>query len=112
MTEREAYQAIRRPLVFGDERQIQAVRLLDSIATCVEQLKENPECENCDGIGNYFQPCSECSGQGCDECTDGEILEDCPICNGLGIFVLDWPDFPIEIIEQAKIRISKGAALR
>lgn len=105
MTETEAKRELRRHLVFADERQIQAIRLLDSIAACVDAIKENPECENCEGLGEFYQPCGDCNGQGCDGCTDGEILDDCLICNGLGFFIVDWPDFAVGIIRSAKNRI-------
>ena len=89
MTESDAKRELKRKLVFGDERQIKALRLLDNIAACVEQMRDNPECEYCGGTGvNCFLP---------------EVS--CPTCYGLGIFIDDWPDFSEEVLRAAKRRI-------
>jgi len=118
MTEAQAKKELRRRLTFGDERQILAVRFLDSLADCIEHLKENPECENCDSLGEYYQDCPSCEGAGCDECDDGEVLEECAICGGTGILVVnEIPHYSLDVLEAARARlvrehtkVSRGAA--
>ena len=51
-------------------------------------------CENCDRTGRWLNPyslqyvtCMQCNGDGryypdCKECTDGTVVEECPVCKG------------------------------
>jgi RecJ-like exonuclease len=107
MNEAEAKRALRRPLKFGDDEQIRAIRFLGAVDTAVEQIKESPECEECQGDGRALQHelgCEDCGGSGCSEC---EYVDDCTSCNGLGYFVIDWPACKNEIMEVAIRRIKK-----
>lgn len=105
MTEQDAREELRRPLTFGDEAQIRAVRFLDKVQEAVETIKESPECEECQGFGEIEEECSECFGEGCDECRDGCNLETCMTCNGLGYFVVDWPACKDDVMKAAIKRI-------
>jgi hypothetical protein len=108
VNEAEALAALRRPLVFGDDQQIRAIRFLDAVAAAVEQIREQPVCESCEGRGEFEQECSFCSGAGCDECDDeGRVAVECMGCNELGYFVADWPACKDDVMSAAIARIKQ-----
>ena len=100
----EAQKAIKSPLIFGNEHQIQAIRFLDAVQEIVEAIKESPECENCQGNGQVEEPCDFCAfGDECDECDGkGAVVNECSDCGGLGYFVTDWPSHKEEILNAAR----------
>jgi hypothetical protein len=111
LNEQEALAALRRPLVFGDDQQIRAIRFLDAIAAAVETIREAPICEGCEGRGEFEEECGACKGEGCDECDEGRVIVDCMGCNELGYFVIDWPACKDEVMEAAISRIKKERLL-
>ena len=112
MNEQLARSALRRPLTFGDDEQIRAIRFLDAVAEAVEAIKASPECEECGGRGEVEEPCELCAaGEGCDECDDGFNTETCLTCCGLGYFVIDWPACKDDVMEAAMSRIEKERLL-
>jgi hypothetical protein len=111
MTEKEAQRELRRKLVFGDDRQIRAIKFLDSLSSCIEEIKTNPDCDECQGLGQFYQDCSQCSGSGCVECADGETLDACPTCDGSGVLVTDVLNYPDDIIILAFEKIKSEKVL-
>lgn len=102
----EAREALKRPLVFGDDQQIRAIRFLDAVAAAVTQIRESPVCESCDGHGQFETGCVLCETKGrdddCDECDgDGRIVVDCEACGQLGYFVTDWPACKNDVMKAA-----------
>lgn len=96
----EAREVLKRPLVFGDDQQIRAIRFLDAVAAAVEAIYESPDCGECNGQGRIYEydaDCENCEG-GCDEC---ETIGDCLACSGLGHFVVDWPACKNDVIKAA-----------
>jgi hypothetical protein len=83
MTLTEAFIELNPPLHFGDARQIEAVRLIETIEACVDAIKScthqlEQECVECGGEGKV--PC-EC------HCGD-EHTQECPMCEGDGVSVV------------------------
>jgi hypothetical protein len=105
MDVREARSALKRPLVFGDEQQIRAIRFLDEVAEAVKVITDAAECTKCNGNGRIYEydaDCEACGGKGCDEC---EELADCLACDGLGCFVIDWPACKDDVMKAAIAQI-------
>ena len=73
MTVQDARQILSGPLVFGDEKQIQAVRTIEKFEELEEKKKNAPNCEECCGKGEVE----------CDHC-DGTGYVDCEECDGTG----------------------------
>lgn len=103
MTEQEARAELRRPLRFGDDPQIRAIRFLDDLAEAVRVIRDAPPCTECNGNGQIYEYDEDCDcPDGCDEC---EFLGDCLACDGLGYFVVDWPSCKDEVMRAAISRI-------
>lgn len=66
MTESEAKLVLSKPLVFGDEDQIHALRLLEKLESLKESgvIREEVECKSCDGTGQVSRSCRACGGTG------------------------------------------------
>lgn len=110
MTENEAREAIRGRLEFGNERQIQAKKFLDSLAEAVEAIEESPVCEGCGGHGEFIVQCDCDNPEDCANCCeDGEYLAECAACDELGHFVIDWPNVSEEVMEAAKDKVRRNA---
>jgi hypothetical protein len=61
--------ALKRPLVFGDKEQIEAIRFEQVRA----EFKQLPECKTCLGSGRHECDCENCDGS-CSKC-DGSGRE-------------------------------------
>lgn len=55
-------EVLQRPLVFGDQQQIHALRMLQE----KQDYEALPDCVNCDGEGKVMAECVECEGEGKD----------------------------------------------
>lgn len=73
MTEKEARLILSGPLVFGDARQIEALRFLKALEDCPEAA----QCSACEGEGTIEEECDECDGS-------GVIYKKCAKCDGTG----------------------------
>lgn len=107
MDERFAREALSRPLVFGDDEQIRAIRFIDALEDALKGIRESEVCEECGGAGQFFRQrvsCCHCSGRGCTKC---EKIEACEACAGLGYFVMDWPACRTDVMEAAIVRIKQ-----
>ena len=111
MNEQEAYAALRRPLTFGDDQQIRAIRFLDAVAAAVAVIRESPVCEACEGRGEFEIECACKGDEDCDECDEGRIVVDCEGCGQLGYFVIDWPSCKDDVMKAAIARIKKERLL-
>lgn len=79
MTAKEARQELERPLVFGDPKQIKAVRF-------IEQVNELHDKAKAAGIERDDLVCPECFGEGWRECPTCGNEDECEKCDGSGTF--------------------------
>jgi RecJ-like exonuclease len=83
MTPDEAKAILSGPLIFGDARQIEALRFLNGPkeSTAEHGPKDSPAnriCQKCDGEGTFEEECDECDGR-------GVIDVECEMCDGTGV---------------------------
>ncbi len=107
MNELEAREALRPHLVFGSDRQIQAIRFLDAVAETVDQILGGPECESCNGYGELEECCDECEDGSCGGCRDGLVVVECEFCHELGHFFIPEPDTKYDVLIAAIAAIKR-----
>lgn len=71
MTLKDARESLSGRLVFGDERLIEAVRIIKAAGDLIRLSKDGRECPECDGEGmieccecGHERDCEECDGKG------------------------------------------------
>lgn len=61
---------------------------------------EYETCFECSGSGEAVDYCSDCDGEGCDECDEGEIGIVCEECGGSGEFEQEFSPFSDEFCDN------------
>lgn len=119
MTSKEALKELNdRPLVFGDEKQIAAVRFIESVeaakeavSKCKRKHKASDVCRVCDGYGTHT--CPECDGEhDCEECDGSGTLSRVNVreCVCLSSYRQDVQDeVLVWMREQAKPQILRAS---
>ena len=84
-----------RPLLFGDDEQIKAVKWLNAVGLALDFRKEQDEiCQKCDGDGELDCHCSSCGD---------EHTKHCPECDGTGVDnVESFGTQDAEVVQAAK----------
>jgi len=87
-------------LVFGDPRQVEAVRCIEAVSQAEAAYEGVEKCEACGGKGTL--ECHECTGEGvcshgnqCSYCNDGNVT--CKHCKGHGSREIDWDRLTPEV---------------
>lgn len=103
MTLRAAFALLNPPLIFGNPKQVEALRQIELVHECLASIEacehdgENRDCPKCDGTGYTWCSCSEC---------DNEHKRPCKTCDGEGTQEGDYcklclDRFPSDVYEEA-----------
>jgi|HubBroStandDraft_6_1064221.scaffolds.fasta_scaffold177282_4 hypothetical protein len=87
MTCEDAKKILAPPLIFGDAKQIAALRFLNGPKP-LPDVPDSEMCGGCEGMGINTDECNECSGEGtitCPSCDgEGHEISRCLDCDGQG----------------------------
>lgn len=99
MTHQQALEILTtQPLIFGNENQIAAVRVIERAATCLDAVRD---CEA--KLHSHQRDCRECSGSGrCWHCK-----QECQDCDGTGKKPITPPCTCLDAFTATEIRSAR-----